>query len=316
MITNAMQMQYTAILFAVLGLAAACSEPKLATTHGGAKVASGQFGSQPGQFGATQPEEANPEAPMSLVATDQGLVYVLDQQNQRIQIFHAGAMERTIPIPYPTVQDLALLQDGRLVLLDRLARRKLFVIDDTGKLLDQIELEGPGIEEGGGTQGLFTRSDGIWVDYDGNMVRVLDAQGHPDPARPTVSGRLSLDGTRLISLDVRPAGLGVVSRERSGLAHNRTAELVFSEPVSHVLAHDMDGNGKLYVITQHGSGGGSDQMSTAYLSVLDADLKLERQIALAAPSGGREVFRHAHVTPAGSVYYLQLTDSDVAVRRY
>src|SRR5688572_15877909 len=85
----------------------ACAAPNVCTDGqcvppGGNTVLSGNFGTESGQFGVVDAEEAESEAPASLAVNAAGdRVYVLDQVNERVNVYAGTTVEREIAIGTP-----------------------------------------------------------------------------------------------------------------------------------------------------------------------------------------------------------------------
>jgi hypothetical protein len=169
------------------------------------------WGTGPGQVGRQAPEEGAPEGPMSFVIDDKGRYLVLDQVNSRIQVFEPGRPAQSISLFGNTFQDLILDGNGNRLVLDRLGSASITRLDPDGKYLGEIDLIGPHIPEGGVITGMFAKEDGIWIEVEHRrMVRVADADGNPDPDRPTVAGRFTADGRWLLTAALeRPRGAAV-----------------------------------------------------------------------------------------------------------
>lgn len=291
-------------------LAGECVEP-------GAAVVEAELGDGPGEFGIQEPEEANPVAPMSLAATSGGeQVFVLDQENQRIQVIEGSEVADEIPIPSPTAQDLALLENGDLALLDP-HEGALVVIDDGGDVRREVTLVGPGIPEVGRARGLFSREDGIWVQADRYFVLVLDAEGQEVEKRRLLPGHVSRDGVSLISTKILGDGsLQIDSRPVEGMPTYTQAQLRFDHGVSYLISTDTDAEGNFYIATNHIWEGDDSNESQALLTVLSPELEQLRQTDLARYETGRETFRPIAVSDAGQVFQLEVQQDRVIVRRY
>ncbi len=282
----------------------------------GAAVVEGPFGQGQGQFGDSEQEEANPEAPMSLAAAGED-VFVLDQQNTRVQVFRGAKVVREFPIPSPTIQELALLDDQNVVLMDRLVTKTVYLVDaETGKVREELPLEGAGVDEGGGTRALHSLVDGVWVSIGDHSVRLLDAHGKIDKARQRVTGVPSFDGTASYELTLAGATLSVVRIKREGSLAPRTFRHSYSSPITSILSEHTDEAGNLYVVTQHITGKGDAQKEELRLLVLDDELKLSRELELPAPASAKEVFRRVSVSRQGAVLFLDVQEDGVAIRHY
>jgi hypothetical protein len=164
--------------------------------------------------------------------------------------------------------------------------------------------------------GLWVRPDGVWITYKDRNTRLLDARGVTDPARPSLSGHLTRDGKYLVTLAIEGTSLGILRRERQGLAKNRSTTLHFEQPVIHTLGFDSDDAGNLYIVTLHIWGKGAAQQSTTLLTVLSAELTEIKHLTLPTPHSAYEVFRYVQVTGAGALYFLDLSRNEATVRRF
>ena len=100
------------------------------------------YGSGPGQVGARAADESNPEGPMAILATSNGLL-VLDQVNARIQRFDKdGKPIGSIPIGPDTAQDIAVDDKGRVAVLDRVHEGQVLSYDENGNLIGQAPVQG------------------------------------------------------------------------------------------------------------------------------------------------------------------------------
>jgi hypothetical protein len=155
------------------------------------------WGSGPSQLGRDRPQEANPEAPMSLTVTPLGDVVVLDQLNGRlVRIGQDGKVLGTTPLTQQTPQDVTVAKDGTLLVLDRLRDKSVAIIDpETGTLRGDLPLQGEGIPETGGITGTFVDGDSVYVEREhGALIRIGDLAGTADTTRPEIPGRPTRDG--------------------------------------------------------------------------------------------------------------------------
>ena len=281
------------------------------------------WGSGEGHLGRRAAEESDPEGPMGFVIDDAGRAAVLDQVNSRVVLFDGGKQIREIGLPADTYQDLQLDEDGNLVVLDRLAQRSVDLFDSRGRPSGQVQLEGDGVPEGGGTTAMFLREDGVWVEVEHTrLVRVADARGRPDPDRPQVNGRFSADGARLLSAAregrhsavvlVRPAG-------SPGDLPRLLARVDFSLPVLHLLALESDTAGRVLLAAHLARF--EEQAPFRVLEerveavLMDPDGREADRVRLAAPRGALDQFRTLRLSPDGILYHLYYDDSGVSLRR-
>ena len=81
------------------------------------------WGSGPSQLGQLTDDEASPEGPMSFLVDDDEQIWVLDQVNQRVQVFKNGSVAATLPLPYDSFTDLAFGWQSTLDLSPEVAHR-------------------------------------------------------------------------------------------------------------------------------------------------------------------------------------------------
>ena len=173
------------LLVAVQGLHAA-APPDIFTRHSpeeltekpaSVEVLRASYGSGPDDLGHCVPQEASPEGPMSFALGSNDEIYVLDQINSRVQVFKNKTRIRTIAISDnrdSDFKDIALTKDGRIVLLDTLLKKKVYLLDANGTALKELPLAGKYIPDAGkgwdlAVNGIYCREDGIW---DGIWVEV------------------------------------------------------------------------------------------------------------------------------------------------
>lgn len=290
----------------------------------GEKVIEGAWGSALGQFGRRAESESNPEAPMAMIAGAGGEVAIVDQVNRRVQRFKDGRPGAPIAIGGDTVQDLAAGTDGRTVLLDRLVDKNIQVYGADGKLLNEAPLVGKGIPEGGGVTGVFADKDGIYVEREhGPLVRIADANGNSDPARPEMPGRPTRDGRLLISAAIadREQGQVVVRAfDRASGQPTWTQPVQLAAPLLHIVLLDSDRQGMVYLAAATGH----ESPSPPY-SILDEAITVVRLGTGGAPRGAidlppiqtaDETFRPLSVGDDGSIWMMVPGKAGMTVLRY
>lgn len=281
------------------------------------------WGNGPGQLGKRQPREGAPEGPMGFAVLADGSSVVLDQVNQRLVFFQGGRATRTIALDRATYEDLWVDEQRRVWLVDRLAGRQLVLLDDDGRQLGQVALEGRGVPEGGAVTGLFVYEDGAWVEVEhSRQVHIGDENGRAlderqvRPGRPTRDGRLLVaaarEGRRAAVITVRPLA--------QPQAHPRVlARVTFPLPVLHLLLLDSDTEGNLYLgayLAQFSSqppyGPVAEKLQVVVVGANGAEID---RIDLAGNAIELEQFRQLLVTADGAVYQLWLGADGVELRR-
>jgi hypothetical protein len=285
------------------------------------EVIRASWGTGPDQLGISIPEEANPEAPTSFAVSDGGSIYILDQLNERIQVFDAaGTRTNTIAIPGPTFSDIDLGLSGRIILLDQWREKAVVFIDATGRLVGSVALFGGGVPDAGGVSDLYSRSDGVWVGYENTLVRVCDADGKADPDRPAVSGWFSRDGRYLLSAAKLGDITASLTRKPVGKAKVENFSAFFDLPILYFTLLDTDASGKIYLGANLLAEGvdppyNLEQAREEVVLFGSAGTELRRLI-MPVSTGYAEVNRSLRLAADGTVYQLVIGESGATVRRY
>lgn len=280
-------------------------------------VAFAGWGTGVGELGRELPQEASPEAPMSLVVDDLGAVHVLDQVNERISIFSqntGGKGVRVVPIPTRTAQDLALDPRGGYALLDRLVERSLIFVDASGKERSRVQITGQGVNESGEVTALFGMPDGYWVEVEHKtLVRIADKNGDPDATRPTLEGRMTKSGN-LLRAARDPSGYAVVSAiGPSGFL----ARVPFSAGVLSLVELASDPTDTTWIAAHVGNEGTDFAISgeKVVLVAIDKSGTEIGRVDLPPPEGPEEQLRAMALSPSGAMHYLHVADVGVTIRR-
>jgi hypothetical protein len=275
------------------------------------------LGTEPGQFGAADNAEAESEAPRSLAVEAAGRhVYVLDQLNQRVDVYAGSSMERTIAIPTRTANELAVLGGERVVIMDRYQDR-FTLLDAKGQSAGSSPISGDGLSGPEYAGRIYARADGVWMEAGPLFVRVLNAEGAAVQARRMLPGLPSPNGEWLLTLELLGDGtLHVVLRPTRGLGGYRQTQLAFDNRVAHVSGYDLDDSGRVYIGTEHVWEESGALRSQPLLSVLSSELELLRQHELPLDETGRSVSHSLAVTPSGAAFRLQVEPERVSVLRY
>jgi hypothetical protein len=286
-------------------------------------VAEFGWGSGERDLGRNRPEEANPEAPMSLTVDAQGQVWIVDQVNGRlVKLDRHGKRLGEVPLPLQAAQDIAVAKDGTAVVMDRLVDRSIALIGPDGKPKGELPVEGKGLEEGGGATGVFTDGDDVFVEREhGDLVRVGSTKGVGDSERPEVPGRPSKDGQSWLSAGIvdREAGLVMVTAiEKPSRAHRFTRQYALGAPVVNLNLLDSDASGIIYlgsVVEAPGSTEEAPQVAVVLLCVDPVDGRPLGRVALPPNTGPEETFRELVVPDEGGVLYLHRTEQGAQVLR-
>ena len=281
------------------------------------------WGNGEGKLGRNRPEEANPEAPMSLTTDAQGNVWVLDQVNGRmVKLDKAGKPSGEMPLTMQTPQDLAFAKDGTALVLDRLNDGAVALMGTDGKQIGELKIEGKGIEEGGAVTGVFADGNDVYVEREhGDLVRLGDTRGTVDPDRPEIPGRPTRDGLSFLSAGISDAATGrvtVTSIDRKSQEHRFTRELPLSMMVMSIVLLDSDRSGVIYLGAMGERPLPNGDTGPAFISLVCLDPLDGRPLGRAevpANLDADETFRELTVLDEGSVLYLYRTENGSEMRR-
>jgi hypothetical protein len=286
-------------------------------------VASFGWGSGPGNLGRSQPDEANPEAPMSLTVDAQGTTWILDQVNGRlVRVDKRGQPAGEVPLPVQAAQDLTIAKDGTVLVLDRLVDGAVALVGPDGKLKGELPVTGKGIAEGGASTGVFADGPDVYVEREhADLVRIGDTRGARDTQRPEAPGRPSRDGRSYLSATIAFASQGqvtVTAIERASRAHRFTRQYELGAPLVHLNLLDSDASGVIYLGGVVLAPGSTDEVPLFSVQVLCLDPLDGRPLGrtVLPPSvGGEETFRELAVLDEGGVVYLHRTPQGVQLLR-
>jgi hypothetical protein len=273
------------------------------------EVMRSSWGPGEGQLGRSEPDEGSVEGPMSFAVSGSGEIFVLDQINERIQVFLDGIRVRTIPIPGSTFEDIELDRDGGIWLLDRSVRQSVVLLDPLGDIQGEVALAGAGVPRGGLVTGTYCREDGLWVEVFPDLVRIADASGGPDPARPSVAGLFSQDGRLLLSARLQEGREAVVFVRPVGASSGETIFQVAFQGTPEVLMGPFtDEAGRVYLGAQVAEEG-------VEVVTLEPGGAVHGRTTLPPPTKAEDIFRTLRVTADGAIYQLAAEESGAVVRR-
>jgi hypothetical protein len=295
-----------------------------ARTGGGVEVARFGWGNGAGNLGRSKPEEANPEAPMSLTVDGLGQTWIVDQVNGRlVKLDRTGKVVGTVPIPLQAAQDVVIAPDGTALVMDRLVDKSIALIGPDGKPRGELPIIGKGLEEGGASTGLFTDGKEVYVEREhGDAVRIGTTSGEPNRERPEVPGRPAGDGKTYLTASIvdAPTGLVMVTAiDREPQQHRFTRQLPLGAPVLALNLLDADRGGIIYlgtVVEEAGSTPEAPKFGIALLCLDPLDGRPLGQTRFASNAMPEETFRELTVLPEGGVLFLERTEAGPRVVRY
>jgi len=268
------------------------------------------WGSGPGQLGRERLEEGNAEGPMALTVGPGGEAWVVDTVNGQLKRFDQdGGHQGSQPLAVQYAQDVVVLSDGRTLQLDRLQDKAVAVVAADGRVLGELPLAGPSLDEPGGVTGLFVDGQDVYVEKaHGTLVRVGDTSGKRDEQQPEVPGRPSGDGASWLSAGMVEGEAGrlyVTSIRREPLGQRFTRELRVPPTVLRLMWLDSDAAGVIYLAWLWDAGG-APQVTLACLAGEDGRVLGQRP--LPASNVPDETFREFALQPAGGALYAWRTE--------
>jgi hypothetical protein len=293
-----------------------------ATNRAGSVVVQGGFGGGLGQFGRKKAAESSPEGPMALSVASDGSVLIVDQVNRRIERYRDGKPVSTTPIGGDTVQDLALLPEGRLAVLDRFVDKGVQIYESDGRLLNDVALGGQ--TELGSLTGVFADASGVYVEREhGLVLRIADSSGNRVTGERELPGRPSRDGQLVIAAALleRQSGqflVRAIDRVKGSPVWERVIQL--PTPILHMVMLDSDKQGRIYAAAVTAL---EEQVPPYRLTdealfavQLGRDGSERGRLKLPPLHGSDETFRPVSVDDAGNLYVMRSSESGLTVTRY
>ncbi len=278
------------------------------------------WGDGPGEVGKREARESSPEGPMSFAFSSFGELYILDQVNSRILVFGPdGSFSHDIPLPGSTFQDLEFFDDNSLLVLDRLVRRTLLVINLVSGDTEEFSIMGEGVPEGGGVTAILARPDGVWLEYAHlHSVRVLGPSLQPCP-RQMVPFRPARFGPEVIAADLDGEGGATV---RAGMAGGRaTMDHVVTDslPVGRIIWLEDDPEGRIWIIyhlVKFDEKGFDVAEESVAGRLLQRDGTPAAMIRSPYTINDLEIFREFRVVDDGSIVQMVLEGDGVSFYRW
>ena len=273
------------------------------------------WGGKFGELGRERPEQANPEGPMSVAASTNGDVWILDQVNARLVHYDAkGAVASVVPGLSGSPQDLVAAPNGALLILDRLKEPSVSILSSDGAKLASLTLAENAKMSPGQIRDVFVHNGDVYVEAE-RTVRVGTLAGQPDPELTEIPGKpLPNGGYAKAFVGSADDGFYVTIQDDLPLRLRFTRAYRSSSGVGRIVALEADAAGIVYV-------------ATTQLDAAGAELGV--QVTCIEPSRGEvvgtaslpphrlpeESFREFSVLPAGGFVYAHMTEQGVELLR-
>lgn len=291
-------------------------EPKNLAKVNAVDILRVKAGSGPNEIGIITPSEANPEGPMSFALNEKGEIFILDQENSRIQVFKEGRRIRTIPIPFRTFMDIDVLPGGKIVLLDNLTKKAVYFLEPNGKVIHHLPLAGQNVPYAPEVEGIYSVHSGdlagVWLDLGGRSVRIASLEVKPFSDRISVSGRLTLDGKHLMRAEKIGDVTAVIYYSQEKFSRWTQYTITFDLYLAHLLGLWSDRNGRIYL----GAFLVEEPKASNIFVVLTPKGKELGRVKLFVQKMPHEIHRSIRVSPDGHIFQMALDEKGVFVRRY
>ncbi len=282
-----------------------------------------EWGSALGMLGRARPEEANPEAPMSLAVGPDGTTWVLDQVNGRLVRYGKdGKPIDSVPLPVDGAQDVTVAKDGSVLVLDRLVDKRVAVLGPDGKVKGHLSLEGKGLSDTGGATGVFTDGKDVYVEREHEQaVKVGDTDGKSSSDDKEIPGRPTRDGKGYVRAwlgEIPGSRLFVTGYDKGAEpSHRFTRQITTPMAMTGIVALDSDAMGIIYVAVIGGAIDASgepvgDPIVSLYCLEPAHGVPIG-QATLPANTSPEETFRELAILPEGGAIYMTRTESGVSI---
>ena len=289
------------------------SAPPSAVAH--VDFAKLRWGSGPRDIGRKQPQEGNPEGPMSLAVDPHGDALVLDQVNNRlVRIGPGGSPLGTIKIG-DGAQDVAVGKDFTIAVLDRLVDKNVTLYGADGRSLGTLDFMGNGIAEGGAVTGVFVDGTSVYVEREhGHLVRIGDTRGNAGGDHDELPGRPTRDGSSYVSAFLETGRAYVSATTRATMQHRYTRAIPLTTAARGILLLDTDRFSTVYVATLGSATDGSDVERLTCMALEDGHVI--GSVAVTVNTLPEETFREFAVLEDGGVLHTEMSDEGVRYVRY
>jgi hypothetical protein len=261
---------------------------------------------------------------MSFVPGNDGEFYILDQVNARIQVFKNNKRIRTIPIKLESVGfDFALLPNNKIVIMDNWNYKIILIMDESGKVLTQIKLEGGGVSDARSVKYVYVMKldqelDGVRVAVEGTSVRLFDIKGNPDLDRPQVWGSF----THIYNKQMLGKILGHFTAQVSVSDLSNSAEssqkfpVYFDMSIASIFGLEDDQNGNIYLGIFFHEVVKDESVFKNIVTIFGPDGVIEKHFEIFLQTRYEMIDHQFRVSPDGKVYYMALDDQGLCIRMY
>lgn len=273
----------------------------------------GNWGKKSAQFGITKGGWL--PGPMSLAADGQENLYILDQENRRVQVFSQDGKIESIPIDNSTYEDIALDDAGLIYLLDPVENHLVRKFDQSGKVIRTYDIA----EEIQPISALILANNQVYVEVEhkkvyriGSETKVLNNE--TSQLQTESEGQPTDEGFKTeAELDDK----GQVTADIAGRYPLDAIKITGSSNIYQIISLDSDANKNLH-LTLNIAKNDSDfnQQKDKLLGLIfSSEGNLSAKL-YASNQYYTSHFRKFAVSPNGVVYQLQTTAEGVVVWKW
>ncbi len=285
-------------------------------SYGAVKILRKSIGTGKDQIGFKTPPEAMTIGPVSFAVAEDETIYIIDLANKRIQVYRNNLHLRFLPCPAAMPVDIDITRDGKVLILDNIVDKALFIIDGSnGSLINKLDLAGPGVGSPVEVSGIYYRASGpyagVWATVEGSSVRLAHADGNPDSIRIMVPGRLNAGASKVAYVSIIGDATVMLYRSAEKFSEWEENSIFFDSFVVHILALAIDNEENAYLaafLANH-----DEKDVVVKLNPRGEEVK---RIFLIPQRVGSDIFHPIKIDNQGRVYQLLVEEDSVVVLRY
>jgi len=210
------------------------------------------WGSGPTSIGKPTGGDSHGELPMAMGVDGAGNVLLLDTVNGRVLRLDAqGNPLPPIRLPSPHIQDVSVASDGTLALLDTHDKKSVALLDKEGRSVGELSLVGDTTRDPETLRGVVISGNDVYAEsHQGELTRIGDTRGVPDPRRPLAPGVPTKDGRGYLSVQLTDSAAGLIHlmmTDKDSGAQRFSRQLTMPHPVEGIFLLDSDPEGTLYL---------------------------------------------------------------------
>ncbi len=267
-----------------------------------------------------------PTGPVSFAVGDNGEIYVLDQENFRIQVFENGKKIKSFSIPKSEkslgnicFENLDLLPEGKIALFDYCCTKSVYILGKDGEIISNTRIDSLPKGHCSSFTEIYTirvgELEGVWLFNHSGSMKISDIRGNllEGEKRVYVPGRVTPEGRRLLRVKAIGDITVVWERTEEGSLSKWHSGTVYSGDLDHIFGIWQDSYGKIFL----GLCYVKNNIFKGTVVVLDSETNSEiASVKLGSLKGNYDVNRPVMVSPKGHIYHMVVENRRVVIRKY